>query len=263
MVPLVFVVLEFEVHKVFEPFERRMRAAGKAVDWSDSAVELREARADVAGEIETRQSFRWFPRVSRLDLLCRNKILRQFSLQVGTEMVQQHKAAIENARRHNHVGIDGPIRKLEPLGKHTAPAFRLAAWILVANQQRRTGLFEKSLERIIGVLPHYEAHAALRRILRHVSQSLMQKVVMPQIGVGIIRNHLEVRNHRQAEKVSRFDCNIERLIVYDAHRTLHPVDDALRAGTRRPAATDDDARLISQFREFVGHLRSFNDGTHL
>ena len=71
-----------------------------------------------------------------------------------------------------------------------------------------------------------------------------QKVVMPQIGIGIIRNHLEINHHRQAQQIARFNRHIERRIVHDAHRPLHPVDDASRVLARRATPPHQYARLL-------------------
>jgi len=176
--------------------------------------------------------------------------------------MQQYEAAIEDPRLHHDVGIDRPVRQPETLGQHSAPALRLAAGILVADQQRRLHLFKKRFERIIRRPPHHESHAALRCVLLNIAETLGQEVVVAQVGVGIVRNHGEVHHYRQAEKIPRFNRNIKRRIVDDAHSPLHPVDDALCAGTWRPAAPHDDAGLVGQLRELFGNLRCLDDKLH-
>jgi hypothetical protein len=184
--------------------------------------------------------------MKRLDVPRRNQVLGQLRLQAGPEVVQQHKVAVEDPRRHNYIGVYRPKWHAQPSRQYSAPTFRLAAWILVANQQRRLHFFQEHLERIVRRPPNYETHSALGRVRGYIPQPLLEKVIMPQVGIGIIRNHREVNENWQFKQVARLDGHIERWIVRDAHRPLHPINDAPAALPRRSTAAHDNARLAGQ-----------------
>ena len=101
------------------------------------------------------------------------------------EVVQQHKAAIENPRGNHHIRVHSPVGKLQPLRQNLPPAFRLTTWILVADQKSRFHFFEECFQRIIRRTAQHKSHAPLGCVLLDVSQPLLQKVVMPQVRVGI------------------------------------------------------------------------------
>ena len=123
-------------------------------------------------------------------------------------------------------------------------------------------LFEKGFERVRGAADD-EADAALGRVLRRVAQALLQEVVVAQVGVGVVGNHAEVDDHRQAEKVGGFDGDVERGIVDDAQGALHPVDDAGAVLARRAGAAHQDAGLIGEGGEFGGDLCGVGCGHHV
>ena len=77
---------------------------------------------------------------------------------------------------------------------------------------------------------------------------------MPQVGIWIIRNHLEIDSDRQTEQIARLDGNIERGVIHDPHSTLHPVDDREALVTGRPPSADEDARAFGQTGQFLGNL---------
>jgi len=89
-----------------------------------------------------------------------------------------------------------------------------------------------------------EAHPARGGIFGHIAQAPLQEMVVAQVGMGIIRNDGEEHHHRQSEQIPGLDRDIDRRVVDDAHRPLHPVDDASATVAGRAGATNQHAGLI-------------------
>jgi hypothetical protein len=85
---------------------------------------------------------------------------------------------------------------------------------------------------------------------------------MPQVRAGIVWDHLEVYHHRQAQKVPRFDGHIERVIIEDSHRALHPVNNAPSAYARRTAPAHKHTRLARKLRQIAATLDIGWQGIH-
>ena len=66
-------------------------------------------------------------------------------------------------------------------------------------------LFKKAFERAIRRVPHHKAHAALGCVVLNIAQALGQKAIVPQVGVGIVRDHLEVHDDWESEEIADFD----------------------------------------------------------
>ena len=98
-------------------------------------------------------------------------------------MVQQNEAAVEDARRHNDIGVDGPERDAKAAGEHAAPAFRLAARVLVADEQRGARFCKESIERV-GSAADNETNAARGSVFGRVAKALLEKVVVAQVGAA-------------------------------------------------------------------------------
>ena len=118
-------------------------------------------------------------------------------------MVEQKVVAAEDARRHDHVGIDSPIGQLEPSRKHRAPALRLPAGILISDQQRRAHLLEKRFEGVVGMPANNETRRRARPRPRLHRAVLLHEVVMTQIGIGVVGDYGEEHDNRQAEQIGR------------------------------------------------------------
>ena len=86
---------------------------------------------------------------------------------------------------------------------------------------------QKCLKGVVRVPSHHKTHSALDSVFLYVAQTLLKKVVVPQIRVGIAWNYRKENHHRKTEHVSGMYRDIERRIVEDAHRPLHPVGNAL------------------------------------
>jgi hypothetical protein len=174
----------------------------------------------------------------------RDEEVREFPLKVRPEVVEQKIISPEDAGWNDNIGIDCPVGQLEPPGKNPAPAFRLAAGVLIADQQRRLNLLKKGFERIVGVAAQNEAYPARGGILGDIPQALLQEVVVAQVGIGIIGDDGKKHDHWEAEPIAGLDGDIERRVVIDAHRPLHPVDDATAVIAGRTGAADQHAGLI-------------------
>jgi hypothetical protein len=75
----------------------------------------------------------------------RNQAFGQLRMQAGPEVMQQHKAAVEDPRWYNYIGVYSPVGQFKFSRLDSPPAFRLPARILVANQQHGLNLFKKYL----------------------------------------------------------------------------------------------------------------------
>ena len=183
--------------------------------------------------------------------------LGQLRLEARAKVVQQHKAAVEDARRHYDIGIDRPVGDSKPACEHLAPAFRLAAGVFVADEECGLDLFKKCLQRGVRRPAHDETHAQFRRVLCHVAQALLKKIVMAEVGAWVIRNDAKVYDHRQVENVGRLDGYVEGEIVRDSHGALHPVDNRAGGLARGTGAAHHNAGLVGQPGEFNGNLIVF------
>ena len=164
-------------------------------------------------------------------------------------MLKQEVIAPEDGRGHDDVGVNGPVRKLQPASENLAPAFGFAAGVFVANQHGCVHILEKLFEGVVWVAAKNEANAALFSVFFHIAQALLHEVIVAEVGVGVVGNHREEDNDWQAKQVCGIDRNVERGILMDAHGALHPVDNALGVGLERAVATDQNARVVGEFRE--------------
>ena len=177
--------------------------------------------------------------------------------------MQSIHAPREERRRHYNVGIDRPERNREAIREHVTPALRLATWILIANHDGSFHLVKKRFELIVRRTTHNEADATFFQVLVDIDKSLVEKRIVPQIRVGIIRDRREIRHYGQGEFVGDFDRNIQRGIVDATLRTLHPVHDALGPLRGLTTATHENSRVIrdglqrlwQDQRDFGGHGR--------
>jgi hypothetical protein len=88
-------------------------------------------------------------------------------------------------------------------------------------------------------------------------------MVVAQIGIGVVRNHQKENHHWKPEQITSLDGHIERRIVHDAYRPLHPVNDAAAVFQGRASATHLYTRLVSQPGKFFRDLRVVWDSSHL
>ena len=223
-----------------------MGSAGERIDRLHAAVEPMESHGDVLVERKGRRRVSRATFVHRPEIPHRIKEVRQFALEVRAEMMKEKVVAAEDARGHHNVGVHGPVRKAQPAGQDAAPALRLAAGILIADEKRGADFLEERFERIVGMPAHDEFHAAFGGIFGDIAEGLVEKVIVAQIGVGVIGDDREEDDDRKAEEVRGFDGDVEGGVVGDAESALHPVNNAARAGTRIAGAANEDARLIGE-----------------
>ena len=179
----------------------------------------------------------------RQELYTVDQVADLLGLQARTEVVEENEASAEDAGGNDDIGVDGPIRELEFFGKDGAPAFGLAAGVLVADEERGVDFFEKCFERCRR-FAYDESYAAVGCVFCHVAQALLEKVIRSQVGVGVVGDDLEIDHDGKGEVIGCLDGNIEGGIVDGAHCALHPVDDAPAFFARRAGAADQDAGLV-------------------
>jgi hypothetical protein len=89
----------------------------------------------------------------------------------------------------------------------------------------------------------HKANAALLKAGGNRGNSLVQKTVMPQIGMRIKRYRSKKDNAWFAHRVRRLHRNFKRRIIERPLCPLHPVDNALAVRIRIALSPDSDARV--------------------
>ncbi len=194
------------------------------------------------------------PRNLRLQILRLHQELRRLARQVRPEVMKQKEGPPEHTRRHHHIRIHRPERNPNLPRQHPPPSLRLAQRILIAHQHRRPRLFQKPLQRALPSPTHHPSNSALRRVLSRIAQRLLYKVEAPQVRMRIVGNHGEINHHRQAQMIARRNRHIQRRIIRNPHRPLHPVNDALPIPPRRAAPPRRHPRLLAKPRNLLCHI---------
>ena len=100
----------------------------------------------------------------------------------------------------------------------------------------------------------------LRRALGNVGNTLSEKRIVPQVGVGIERHRREENHYRLTQGVGGFNRNVERRIVECALRPLHPIDNAAAGRIGSTSAAHRDSGIGEKLLKLV-HRREINDST--
>jgi hypothetical protein len=82
--------------------------------------------------------------------------------------MQKNETAVEDPRRDQDVGVDGPEWDFEAAGKRAAPALGLATGILVADEKRRLH-FPRKASRVSGARRTTKPISALGRVFCYVA----------------------------------------------------------------------------------------------
>jgi hypothetical protein len=109
--------------------------------------------------------------------------------------------------------------------------------IFIANDDRRTNLFTKPGQTVIGERPQDETDIALGESLFDVRNSGGEESIVTQIRVGVERHGSEENNYRLAEFIAKLDGHVQSGVVQRPLGALHPVDYTLPLrirGSRRP-----------------------------
>jgi hypothetical protein len=140
-------------------------------------------------------------------------------------VLQEKVVAAKDGGRNDDIGVNRPVRQFEFSREDVTPPFGFAAGIFVADQHRRIDFFKEFFEGVVGVAAEHEANATLACVFFYIAQALLEKVIVAEIGVGVIGNDGKEYDYGQAEKICDVNGNIERRVLVDAHGPLHPVDD--------------------------------------
>jgi hypothetical protein len=162
---------------------------------------------------------------------------------MGTHVLEEEVVAAEDLGGDNDIGIHRPVGEPEFAGEGLAPALRLAAGVLVADENGSLDLFQELLERVVRVAAKDESYPPPPCVGLHIAQPLLHEVVVAEVGIRVVGDNGKEDNCRQAEEVGGVDSYVEGGVVMDAHCALHPVDDALAAGARQAVASDENARV--------------------
>ena len=148
------------------------------------------------------------------------------------KVVQQHKAAAEDARRNHDVGVDGPIGNSEPAGQRlrrqrsgSRHGFSSPIRSAARTSSRKASSFSGA-RRTTKPMPRSAASSW------RVAQALLQKVVVAQVGVGVVGNDTEVDDDWKAENV----CLLRWLRRARDYRRLAMPAASSRRRRRRPCA---------------------------
>src|SRR5438270_12264750 len=106
---------------------------------------------------------------------------------------------------------------------------------------------------MIRIAAEHEANAALLQAIGNRRNPLIEKTVMPQIGVRIKWHGSKKDNAWFAQQVCGVHCQLKSWIIERTLRPLHPVDNAGAVTIRFARPTDSDTRVRGQTIKFV-HL---------
>ena len=158
------------------------------------------------------------PRMFRMRVFVRHQVLRQQLVQPRPDRVRPVLRLLDQLRRDHHVRVHRPERNPDPLRQVFAPLLRLPHRVLVADHKRRIHILEQPLMRLMRSAPHHKADVALRQVLFDVRKPLLQKHVVPQVGMREVRDPREVHNQRQLQQVGHFHRDVHRMVVDSALR---------------------------------------------
>lgn len=97
-----------------------------------------------------------------------------------------------------------------------------------------------------------EGDISIGEVLRDVGQTLIEKCVVTQVRVRVIRNDREVDDNRELQLVADGHRYVDGRVIQTALGALHPVDDALAAFKRGAVTADGDAGTSSEKPEELG-----------
>jgi hypothetical protein len=80
-----------------------------------------------------------------------------------------------------------------------SPALRLAHRVFISNEEGRMHVSQQLFVRFMRGASHHEADVARREIGLNIRQALVQKNIVPKIGMRKIRDSREVHDQRQAK----------------------------------------------------------------
>jgi hypothetical protein len=179
--------------------------------------------------------------------------LRHRLVEFGAEEADRVDMFREVVGGHDDIGIDGPVRNVDAMGKYLAPALGLAHRVLIADHHSRLKFHDQLFERVMGRPADDERDVARLEVFPHVDKALAEEVVVAQVGVRKVADGGEERDDRQPQFVAERDGHVERWIVDAALGALHPVEDAFGVPQRSAASAHGDARVGGEHFKRFGH----------
>ena len=140
--------------------------------------------------------------------------------------------ALSTNFENDHVSVNRPKRNLQLFRRGPSPAFWLAHGIFVTDDERGVHLTAEAHKAVIRKAAKNKADVSARERGGNIGNAFVQKAVVAQVRVGIVRQGREEDDDWLAKCVGSVDRRIERGIVDGALGSLHPVDDASAIGTR-------------------------------
>ena len=178
--------------------------------------------------------------------------VRQRSQQPRAGGVGRILRFFEDAGRHNHVGIYGPIRNCNPLGETLPPSLGNADRIFVPYQHGRVRLLQEGFEGIPRRPAQHEPDAPLGQIVFDVGEPLLHEAVVAQIRVRVVVYYGEEDRQWQAERIRHGNGCIERRVIECALRPLHPVNNAFAGFCGSLRSPHANARIFCQRGQSLG-----------
>jgi hypothetical protein len=176
-------------------------------------------------------------------------------LQARTDRVGSVWGLLHQFGGHDHAGVDRPQRNPQLLCRPQPPTLGFAHGILIAHNESSVNFIAESDQVMLGILAQHEPDLSPGKCGADVRNAFVQKPVMPQVGMRIVRNRRKGNDHRPPQSVGGFDRDIQPRIVDAALSPLHPVGDATtsRIGNSRPA--NRNRRIARQSGQYVHEWR--------
>ena len=115
--------------------------------------------------------------------------------------------------------------------------------IFIADHERGPNLRAELQQMMIRKPTQNKADAALFQSFGNRWDSLIEKTVMPQIGVRIKRDRSKKDNARFAQRICRLHRHLKRGIIERPLRPLHPVDNARAVPVGFAGSTDSNTGI--------------------
>ena len=98
--------------------------------------------------------------------------------------------------------------------------------------------------RLMRSAPHDKRDVASCQVGFNIRQALIEKNIVPKIGVREVRYAGKVNYQRQAQQICNPYCQINCMIIDPSLRALHPVDDTSSIGIGNSRSPYRNSRVV-------------------
>src|ERR1700733_15402787 len=249
------VAFEKAPRKQLQPLECGMAAALPRLHRSNTTVKVLPVSRDVLMHGISMKSSRPLPLIFGMQIFVSVQILRQQTIQPRTNGVCPILRPFHQLRRNNNIGIHCPERNPDLRSQTPPPSLRLTHRIFVPNQKCRTHIHQQLLVRLMRSPSHDKRDVARRKIRFDVRQALIEKRIVPKIGVGEIGDPRKINNQRQTKQVCDLYRQVDSMVVDTALSTLHPVNATSSVAVGCPISTHIHTWIAGPAKKFLGQIR--------